>query len=512
MKKNIYLALLGLCMALMNTNSYSETYLYCLDTESLETPNHEFIVNSLKKLYHGGHRTAEGIDNILCMTGEQYDRAESRYEMLAEEELTLLNDRYQDYQLHLWALRDTNGDEVLDFRTKEYGAFIQNDTDADGDNIPNIMDPLPLSSDSERDAIKYNDEDGDGLPNHLDWSNANWHPAYAEKSPYLIDQQKKIFEKYGIVLIEADGSKMSDLFVDMTNDVLTAFQRLRRKYSQKETASSITLTDQYAYDEEGKDPYDVLAEVSPVNGQIIVYEYGLKNVADDPDNLIGPFMVYVHEFAHVIQNAMDFDNNRDGLLKYNVHTKPVVFTKIMKAFGWDFEEQDEDSLRGGVVDHGNEAILMQQKIAKNYLSDIVNQCEDAPTSDDEQYRRELIAYKKTYKVVSCYALNSAREWHAEYIAVSLLTLMYNHVQKYYPQHAAGIINLAQSKMKRDWGQPFDLISADLDALKALAKEMRLTRRLIRTLSLKYLVLPFEKSKQLALSSRQYSPFYIRDAK
>ncbi len=482
---------------------------HCLSQDPLTSLSPEFelrrqyVLSSLKKLYHGGYRTQQGVENILCMSLDQYQRAQQRYQHLSQSERDLLDTRYCEYErdssvsaiepacendLIYWALRDSDDDGILDFRVKEYGSLIQNDPDADNDGIENLMDAFPLEAPFTSSTPNL-DSDEDGLPDHLDWSNTDRHASYSQKTERLVEIQREIFNDFGIVLIEAEGSEISERFADMTLDVLQVFRNMYEAQNARQFTRSITLAKQYDYD-----PFGVLAEVSPVNGQILVFEYGIENLVEEKRNLVAPFMVYIHEFAHVIQNAMDFPGNMDGLLRFNAHNNTPNFIEAVRRMDWTIpiEDQVELDLTGGFVDHGNEPVAFTEMFRETSLSELQSVC-----LDDVEQRFNFWAQ---YNIVTCYSLDGVREWHAEYITATVLRQMFRHLDRAYPQHSAAIIDLAQKTMSDEWGgENYDYQNVDNRISAMIEADLLIEHQVLENIVSRYLVEPYLHDTELTLA-------------
>ena len=58
-----------------------------------------------------------------------------------------------DVELWAYAVRDSDGDGVHDFRVSDYyGRFLEGDTDVDGDGIDNVLDATPFAAGAHRRA------------------------------------------------------------------------------------------------------------------------------------------------------------------------------------------------------------------------------------------------------------------------------------------------------------------------------------------------------------------------
>lgn len=469
-----------------SAQSLQPTGPYCLIEQELATPGADFVVASLKRMYHGRISTEEGLNDLFCLNDTQYQAAERR--LTDGSGQVALSKRLHDRSLQLMAARDLDSDGVLDFRIKEFGTFAENDPDADNDGIPNLLDPRPLSADSERDGLSNNDADRDGLPDHLDWSEWNrLSPEAERKSESLVRLQKKIYRKYNFILLEEEGSIFSETFADMVYDVLRVFSKMLRLVPQQDVPRSITVASRYDVD-----PQDVLAEVSPATDRMVIYTEVVGDIDDDPRDLFSPFLVLVHEFAHVIQNAMDYPDNKPGLWHYNTHVAPKNFARRLSDLGWKLESGISVGIEpvASFIDHGNEPISMKAQYKEANMTALRDMC----TNLWENYDEKL--WKK-HHLVTCYSLVSVREWHAEYLATAVLIRMYDRLNKKHLSISSDIICRAQKKLEEDSGSDiYDYTNADPKRIKALQKDLGLRSWRVDPLVNKYLVNPFTSNHAL----------------
>jgi hypothetical protein len=511
----------------------------CINEIPLTAEGAKYNLSSLDRVYHGGNKLADSAHEPRCMTPEQKIKAEKRLQLLNSnpDEGSSLNARHPDKALKLMSLRNSDNDEYLDFRIKENGAFIQNDDDADNDGIPNLFDPRPQIPGSESDKVARNDSNDNNLPDHLDWSNTKIY----DFTPEDAKNQERIFQDYGVVLVEAKGSDFRSTIIEMTDDVLQVFSRLLKKYKVKKrnVLKSITYAESYDFVPEGEEPLGILAEVSPVNGQVIIYNDSLLDMKIDRKKLIAPFITYIHELAHIIQNAMDYPQNQEELLISNTHKSPRKFAIAVNRLGWDIDINDTVDLSPSTlfVDHGNEAIPVRT-IYNNTELDMVGLYENC---DPEELERDD-------DIVGCYSYAGIREWHAEYIANTVLRVMFERLpmsleelrlerkleleeklelegkleakleleleslslsksESEFRSEAATFIRKAQCEMNEDWGGWFyDYKNANDKAFKRLKRDMRLKGKLsnryelIDRLNSKYIIEPFENSEVVSDSS------------
>ncbi len=445
-------------------------------------------IKSLLNAYHGGKKSFAEKRRLICMTAAQHQRARKRFHSLNREDTLFFKTHLKPEMLKLLALRDSDGDGILDFRIKGEGTFLANDTDADNDGIRNLFDPRPQTAGPIKDQTVNNDEDQDGLPNHLDWSNTNRFSFVKQKKRYLVEAQLSAFQKYGIVYIQSDYIFTPEL-ADLAIDVFNIFDRQYQKYNLEMNAQSFTTALQYDVT-----PNDgIVAEVSPVNGQIIIYGEGISNISKSADKLISTLMTVIHEFTHVVQNAMDYPQNQTALLEQNIHQQPTIFASYVNQLGWQLNTRNrKDNLPNhGYVNHDQEPIAPVEIYKNRELTTIAKICtgEKHPTLDQ--------ATRKIWKEVNgiqCYAFVSVREWHAEYVAVTVLSAMYSRLKQTHGNVAGKIIRRAQAKIKLDFdGEGYDYNNADKKAVNTISEDLKMPDILLDRLNEKYLVEPFLNS-------------------
>ncbi|WP_424947381.1 thrombospondin type 3 repeat-containing protein [Candidatus Spongiihabitans sp.] len=450
-------------------------------------------IKSLLNVYHGGKKSFAEKRRLVCMTAVQHQRARERLHSLNRADTLFFKTHLKPRMLRLLALRDSDGDGILDFRIKEAGTFLANDTDADNDGIRNLFDPRPQTARPIKDQTDHNDEDQDGLPDHLDWSNTNrfnlaMQKKQWQKKQYLVDAQLSAFQKYGIVYIQSDYVFTPQL-ADLAIDVLNIFDRQYQKYNLEMNAQSLTTARQYDVA-----PNDgIVAEVSSVNGQIIVYAEGISNLSNSTDNLISTLLTVIHEFAHVVQNAMDYPQNQTALLKQNIHQQPNVFAAYVNRLGWQLNTRNrKDNLPNhGYVNHGQEPVAAVEIYKNREPTSIAKICAGEKHPALGQTTRKIW---EEVNGIQCYAFVSVREWHAEYVAVTVLSEMYARLKQTHGNAAEKIIRRAQAKIKLDFdGEGYDYNNADKKAVNTIAEDLEMPDILLDRLNEKYLVEPFLNS-------------------
>ena len=322
-------------------------------------------ITTLINVFFGGQKSPSQLRNLLCHSDENYKRSKAFYDNASDEDKEILTEYYgDDLLLKLTAVRDTDNDGIKDFRVKEEGGFIENDGDADGDKVINILDPNPLDPDPVRDAIENNDLDGDKLPDHLDWSNNTY---FLGKSENLVQTQSEIFTNYGVILNESDF-EFSEVAAAMMLDVLNIFSKdfEHQDFDLNETLKVITSGKAYSVSD-----YDVLAEVSSINGRVNIFKLAFQSINKNPGSKLAAFTVMIHEMVHTIQNAMDFEQNKEALQTKNYHKTPTNFASLMNSLGWkmNIKQQDDVKVRA-FVDHGTESIGAREIYAGKHINAI----------------------------------------------------------------------------------------------------------------------------------------------
>lgn len=451
----------------------------CVDIDGATDFRSNRQIASLRNVYFGGDKSLAQLTSLFCMSDSAADSALQRLQQATEADRRTLADYYADPMLRLVALRDTDEDGILDFRIKEFGGFISNDPDADNDGVQNIYDAHPLSAGAVQDAIINNDHDHDGLPNHLDWSDKGRFPG---KSQALIDIQYDVFSNYGIVLNETDlGFTVSA--ASMVQDALKVFadQITSDESSIKDTFKIVTSAQ--AYD---VDPYGVLAEVSPVNGRVNLFALAFNSIDSNPGSRLAAFAVMVHEMTHAIQNAMDYESNRDDLLRYNFHRKPTNFVQMANSLGWKMSlKENPEFSQKAFVDHGSEGIGADEVYAGMNFQEL------GALYDNMTDSEEIRTFRKDYKIVTPYSLMDSREWHAEYVTVTLLIHMYKRFEITHGSSAEMLIECAQKAMSDEWnGEPYRYQLADPVAVEKIAATLTLTDEVLDELNQKYIATPY----------------------
>ena len=229
-------------------------------------------------------------------------------------EQALLTELYpEDSELWAYAIRDTDGDGVHDFRVSDYfGRFLEGDTDIDGDNLDNALDPSPFTADTNEQAQ---------LPAEADW-------AAAGKPRSMTKTQKKLLGNHRVLLVDRSAS-FTPALARAVDDALTRVYR--SIFGGKGMLSTLRIisTEEssllYADAEEGSGDF---AQVLAATQTMEIYRPGI----DAPPVIQLGFRV--HEIGHNIQFEMDFDARRqEEIMRRNVFVAEH-FHDLVTDYGW----------------------------------------------------------------------------------------------------------------------------------------------------------------------------------
>jgi hypothetical protein len=237
-------------------------------------------------------------------------------------EQELLRELYPgDAELWAYAIRDTDGDGVHDFRISDYyGRFLEGDTDLDGDGIDNALDSRPFAADSNDQAE---------LPAGADW-------AAGGKPESMARTQRKLLGNHRVLLVERSAG-FTPALARSVEDVLTRVYR--SIFSGNGTLSTLRIisTDEssllYADAEEGSGDF---AQVFAATQTMEIYRPGI----DAPPVIQLGFLV--HEIGHNIQFEMDFDARRqEEIMRRNAFVAEH-FHDLISDYGWTTVDYEPD--------------------------------------------------------------------------------------------------------------------------------------------------------------------------
>ncbi|MEE9562196.1 MAG: thrombospondin type 3 repeat-containing protein, partial [Thermoanaerobaculia bacterium] len=231
-------------------------------------------------------------------------------------ERRLLKQLYgRDRELWVYATRDSDGDGILDFRVSDYyGRFLEGDTDLDGDGIVNILDGRPFSVDASPLT-------GSSLPPHLDWE-AQGKPAE------MVQIQRELYAKYGIVLVERTESFTPQLARAVWDAVTRVYQKVFAQEGSLPTLRTIATEDFSLLDPEDPEGVTDFAQVLAATQTLVIYRRGVES----PPAIQLGFLA--HEIAHNIQFALDYDDKRQQEIIERNYFAATRFHELVEPFGW----------------------------------------------------------------------------------------------------------------------------------------------------------------------------------
>jgi len=253
-----------------------------------------------------------------------------------QQERDFLEDNYgNDLDLKAYALRDTDGDGFNDYRINGDGRFIENDTDADGDGVRNVLDENPYDR-----ASTYIDTNANGVPDHIDWALMPEHQDYA-------DLQASLFNDYDIIMVERNSAFTREL-AQTNHDLIRYFYwplltGLSQQYSGTYPALK-TLATETAADHRGDD--GTLADMAGANASVTYYD-SLKS-----ENYIPIFLLQVvaHELMHAVEFSLDTrcrfpvdsqtcdDSAFMRLKKHNIYYAQNYYA-LVEELGWTVKRE-----------------------------------------------------------------------------------------------------------------------------------------------------------------------------
>jgi hypothetical protein len=226
-----------------------------------------------------------------------------------------------DIELWAYAIRDTDGDGIHDFRVSDYfGRFLEGDTDVDGDGIDNIFDVQPFAA---------NASGRTQLAVGADW-------VADGKPESMADIQRELLEDHRILLVERSAN-FTPALARSVEDVLTRIYR--SVFAENGTLSTLRIISTekasllYADAEEGSGDF---AQVLAATQTMEVYRPGI----DAPPVIQLGFLT--HEIGHNVQFEMDFDGRRQyEIMRHNVFVAEH-FHDLVSRYGWTTVDYEPD--------------------------------------------------------------------------------------------------------------------------------------------------------------------------
>ena len=309
-------------------------------------------------------------------------------------------------ELWVYASRDTDGDNIRDYRIDEYhGRFMEGDTDIDDDGIRNTVDINPYDA-----ALGANDaKNNNGVPDHIDWS-------LQDKSDNMAQIQQELYNKYEIILVER-STEFTEPLVQVIYDIVT--RAFRPQFENGATLPALTTVAaikwtslDLATDDRSR------AQVLAHSGTLEMFQYGIDL---DPFLLLG---LLGHELSHSIQFSMDYSESDHQDLLRNIY-RGENFYKMMAQFDWSFDKHpiEEKEVYSQITPQYQE--LRPYKIIR------------FKGKTFEQWKKFLnkksLDHKDVRKnnIVGKYSLSSPYEWHADYMIAYLFVGMEDYAEKHF---------------------------------------------------------------------------------
>ncbi len=228
-----------------------------------------------------------------------------------------------DESLQALAIRDLDGDGIKDYRISDYyGRFLEGDTDVDGDGVSNVLDRQPYDS-------GVADPDGIELPPHVAWRSRG-------KPEETVLMQEKLFREYGILLVERSAKFTPELarsVFDAVTRVYSATFVGNRPLPTLRVIATEASSLLYADAEEGAGDF---AQVFPATRTMEIYRLGIES----PPIIQLGFLA--HEIAHMVQFAMDYDDEKQDAIVRENRFDPERFHALVADYGWTVVPYDVD--------------------------------------------------------------------------------------------------------------------------------------------------------------------------
>jgi hypothetical protein len=250
--------------------------------------------------------------------------ASVRLENANEWERQLLTELFPgDESLQALAIRDLDGDGIQDYRISDYyGRFLEGDTDVDGDGVSNVLDRQPYDA-------SVADPEGNELPPHVSWRGRG-------KPDEMVLMQEKLFRDHGILLVERSAQFTPELtrsvFDTVTRVYSGIFARERQLPTLRVIATEISSL-LYADADEGAGDF---AQVFAATRTMEIYSLGIES----PPIIQLGFLA--HEIAHMVQFAMDYDDEKQDAIVRDNRFDPERFHAFVADYGWTVVPYDVD--------------------------------------------------------------------------------------------------------------------------------------------------------------------------
>ncbi len=319
-----------------------------------------------------------------------------------------------DEELQALAFRDRDGDGIMDFRIGMCGEFRENDPDADCDGIANVLDASPndtvavpgvQSCAAEPDWRAFtNDENHNGLPDHIEWR-----PAASDRDAARAAKvQQDLFTEYGIVLVDRRAHMPAKVIIELDHVVRDIFRdRIKPDFAPlRVIAADLPVC--------GDD--DFYGWASPENSTL----YLMKGTAKAHGTLeLSVFLrleVLVHEITHTLQYAKDF--SKDDVRGFRTENRyvPDQFHTFLELLGWHAQSDPVDRKPDiwPAVEHCNYVYPFKLTYQDKTPQELAREWE---TSSPEE--------RTTKHMVSSYALKNGFEWDSEYRAAFIMNKLFD---------------------------------------------------------------------------------------
>jgi hypothetical protein len=274
--------------------------------------------NTLNHVYYQGNPLPAMPD------AAEIREANFRLENANEWERELLTELFPgDASLQALAIRDLDGDGIQDYRISDYyGRILEGDADVDGDGVSNVLDSRPYNA-------SIAGPEGDELPPHVAWRGRG-------KPDEMVLMQEKLFGDYGILLVERSAQFTPELARSVFDTVTRVYSGIFARGGQLPTLRVIATEISsllYADAEEGAGDF---AQVFAATRTMEIYQLGIES----PPIIQLGFLA--HEIAHMVQFAMDYDDEKQDAIVRDNRFDPERFHALVAEYGWTVVPYDAD--------------------------------------------------------------------------------------------------------------------------------------------------------------------------
>jgi hypothetical protein len=226
-----------------------------------------------------------------------------------------------DVELWAYAIRDTDGDGVFDFRVSDYyGRFLEGDTDVDGDGKDNVLDTRPFAADSR---------DQPRLADAADWT-------VQGKPEAMAGTQRELLANHRVLLVERTAEFTPELMRSIEDTLTRVYRSIFASNGTLSTLRVIATEEAsllYADAEEGSGDF---AQVLAATQTMEIYRPGI----DAPPVIQLGFLV--HEIGHNVQFEMDFDARRQHEIMRRNAFVAEHFHDLVAGYGWSTVDYEPD--------------------------------------------------------------------------------------------------------------------------------------------------------------------------